>query len=308
MAEYLPIKSHHTLKGTDIRIGPLAYGCWRFAGTGVEEASRKIETALAAGMTLIDTADIYTDNWPEGFGAAESLLGDVIAAHPVLRQEMVLATKGGIIPGLPYNSTGSYIVRACEASLARLKTDVIDLYQIHRPDMLAPFAETAEALDKLVGGGKVRAIGVSNYTPSQVRALQAHLDAPIVSTQPEISCLKTDTLFDGSLDQCQELGMVAFAWSPLAGGALVTAHTETPDAQPQLKRVIAVLDRLAEENRTDRTSVALAFLLAHPAGVVPIIGTQTLARITASAAATDVKLTRRDWYDILEASIGEQMP
>lgn len=102
--------------------------------------------------------------------------------------------------------------------------------------------------------------------------------------------------------------MVAFAWSPLAGGALVTAHTETPDAQPQLKRVIAVLDRLAEENRTDRTSVALAFLLAHPAGVVPIIGTQTLARITASAAATDVKLTRRDWYDILEASIGEQMP
>ena len=115
-------------------------------------------------------------------------------------------------------------------------------------------------------------------------------------------------LFDGTLDQCQQHSMVAFAWSPLAGGMLITGEAENPADQPRLTRVIAVLDRLAAQNHTDRTNIALAFLLAHPASVVPIIGTQTLARITSSARALDVRLTRRDWYDILEASLGEVMP
>jgi len=308
MPEYLPIKKSHTLKGSDIAIGALAYGCWRFAGTGIREASRKIETALAAGMTLVDTADIYTDTWPDGFGAAESLLGDVIAAHPVLRGEMVLATKGGIVPGLPYNSAQDYIISACEASLSRLKTDVIDLYQIHRPDLTASFAETAEALDRLAADGKIRTVGVSNFTPSQTAALQAHLTVPIVSTQPEISCMKPGSMFDGTLDQCQQLDIVAFAWSPIAGGALITGKTEDTAEQKRLERVLKVLDRLAGKNRTDRTAIALAFLLVHPAGIVPIIGTQTPARITASADALEVKLSRRDWYDILEASLGTPMP
>jgi len=306
--EYLPIQKGYTLKGSDIAIGALAYGCWRFAGTGVDAATLKIETALAAGMTLVDTADIYTDTWPDGFGAAESLLGDVIAAHPVLRGEIVLATKGGIVPGLPYNSTQDYIISACEASLSRLKTDVIDLYQIHRPDLTTPFAETAEALGRLATSGKVRTVGVSNFTPGQTAALQAHLTVPIVSTQPEISCIKPGSMFDGTLDQCQELGMVAFAWSPVAGGALITGKAKDATTQKRLERVLKVLDRLAAENNTDRTSVALAFLLAHPAGIIPIIGTQTPARITASAVSLEVRLSRRDWYDILEASLGTPMP
>jgi predicted oxidoreductase len=308
MSEYLPVKSSHTLLGTDMEIGPLAYGLWRFAGSALEDATRKVETALAAGMTLIDTADIYADVWPTGFGASERLLGEVVTAHPAIRHQMVLATKGGIVPGLPYNSSRDYIISACEGSLTRLKTDVIDLYQIHRPDLTAPFAETADALDRLVTDGKIRAVGVSNFTPSQVSALKAHLKAPIVSTQPEISCMTVDSVFDGTLDQCQQNGMIAFAWSPIAGGALITGKAEDSRAQGKLERVIGVLDRLAEENRTDRSAIALAFLLAHPAGIVPIIGTQTPARITASAEATGIKLTRRDWYDILEASLGEQMP
>lgn len=308
MSEYLKIKESHKIPGIDVEVGALAYGCWRLAGTDTNAANRKIETALAAGMTLIDTADIYTDNWPDGFGAAEELLGDVLKASPDLRDLMVLATKGGIVPGLPYNSSKDYIISACEGSLKRLKTDVIDLYQIHRPDLTAPFAETAEALDKLVTDGKVKTIGVSNFTPSQVNALRARLKAPIVSTQPEISCLKTDTLFDGTLDQCQEHGMLALAWSPLAGGTVATGQSSETTVKEKLGRVCTVLDRLAETNRTDRSTIALAFLLAHPAGIIPIIGSQNLMRITASADALKVKLTRRDWYDILEASIGAAMP
>jgi len=308
MPDYLSIKTSHTLKGTSLKIGPLAYGCWRFAGTDVATATTKIETALGVSMTLIDTADIYTNTWPDGYGAAESLLGDVIKAQPHLRQHMVLATKGGIVPGVSYNSSKARIISACEGSLKRLKTDVIDLYQIHRPDLTTPFAETAEALDQLVSSGKVRAVGVSNFMSSQLSALQAHLNAPIVSSQPEVSCLNTEALFDGTLDQCQQQGMLAIAWSPLAGGALITGTAKQAKNQPTLDRVVAELDRLAEEKATSRTCIALAFLMAHPAGIVPIIGTQTPSRITASAEAVNVKLTRRDWYDILEANLGQAMP
>jgi len=308
MPDYLPIKTSHALKGTGLTVGALAYGCWRMAGTGLKAATTNIETALDHGMNLIDTADIYTSCWPDGFGEAESLLGELIAAQPALRQRMVLATKGGIVPGLPYNSDRDYIIQACEASLMRLNTDVIDLYQIHRPDLTAPFAETADALNRLLAAGKIRAIGVSNFSTSQFDALQAHLDAPIATIQPEISCLATAPLFNGLLDQCQQYGMPALAWSPLAGGALFTGKAENPHTQTQLSRALKVLDRIAHANAVDRSAVALAFLLCHPAGIIPIIGTQTPARITSSQDALTLELTRRDWYDILEASLGEVMP
>lgn len=308
MSDDLPIQQKYTLNGTGLTIGSLAYGCWRFAGSSTIEAQTKIETALECGLTLLDTADIYTDNWPTGFGNAETLLGEVFKTSPSLRYKSILATKGGIIPGLPYNSSADYLVEACEASLKRLNTDVIDLYQIHRPDFLASFAETADALTRLREAGKIRYAGVSNYTHTQFSALQSYLNFPLVSHQPELSCINTAPLFDGVLDQCQQHDLFAFAWSPLAGGALITGEAEDETSKARLTRLLPVLDRLAEENNTDRTSVALAFLLAHPAKVVPIIGTQTPARIIASTDAWRVKLTRRDWYDILEASLGEQMP
>lgn len=308
MSDYLFMPTNHVLGNTDLIVGPLAYGCWRFAGTDTNTATTKITTALDCGMTLIDTADVYTDHWPEGFGAAESLLGEVFAANPALRQQMVLATKGGIIPDLPYNSSAEYITHACEASLRRLRTDTIDLYQIHRPDLTAPFAETAEALTRLHKDGKIRAIGVSNFTATQCAALQKHLPVPIVSHQPEASCVHTAPLFDGVLDQCQQHNMVALAWSPLAGGALVSGQAENDNKQSKINRLLPTLDRIAEQQAVDRSAVALAFLLVHPAKIIPIIGTQTPARITAATQALSVKLSRRDWYDILEASLGEAMP
>lgn len=304
MADFLTYRHEHRLIGTNLSFGPIAYGCWRFVGTETPAARQKIETALECGFSLIDTADIYGTGLPDGFGEAEALLGQVIMETPGLRSRMVLATKGGIVPGLPYNSSKDYLIGACEGSLTRLKTDVIDLYQIHRPDLLAPMEETAEALNKLLAAGKIRAVGVSNFTAAQTRALQQFLDRPIVSHQPEFSCYETSPITDGVLDQAQENRMVTLAWSPLAGGRLAAGDSDSL----QFNRIIKVLNRLAADNDCDRSAVALAWLMAHPARVVPIIGTQSHERIRTSAKAPDVKMTRRDWYDILEASRGTIMP
>ena len=289
-------------------IGRIAYGCWRFAGTDVATARTKIETALELGMNLIDTADIYgydgTAPAPRGgFGDAEELLGRVLADTPGLRDRMVLATKGGITPPAPYDSSPGYLRDACDASLRRLQTDVIDLYQIHRPDLLANPADVAGALDELVAAGKVRTIGVSNFTVAQTRALQAHLDTPLATTQPEFSPLALDPLTDGTLDLAMEAGRTALAWSPLAGGRLAGEPTEN-----RAHDVAATCDRLADEFAVSRSAILLAWVMRHPAGVVPIVGTQQPERIRECARATEVELTQSQWYEILVAGRGEPMP
>lgn len=289
---------------TKIQVGAIAYGCWRIAESAVQDADAKIRTALDVGMTLIDTADIYGLGETSGFGGAEAVLGDVLAADPSLRDRMVLATKGGIIPPRPYNSSYPYLMEAIDKSLSRLRVDNVDLYQIHRPDLVTPMAETARALNEIVAAGKARFIGVSNFTVSQTRALQAHLDAPLVSTQPEFSALEQSPISDGTLDWCSETEATALAWSPLAGGALATGQTD----HLRGSEVLNVLDRLAETHSTHRTNIALAFTMAHQATVIPIIGTQTLSRITDSALAAEIQLTAREFYDLVEAYRGAAMP
>jgi len=299
-----------TTRGELGEIGAIGYGCWRFAGSDVATARTKIETALEVGMTLIDTADIYGYDGSApapggGFGEAEDLLGRVLADTPGLRDQIVLATKGGITPPVPYDSSPAYLRDACEASLRRLQTDVIDLYQIHRPDLLAHPADVAGALDHLVASGKVRAVGVSNSTVAQTRALQAHLDTQLATTQPEFSPLALDPITDGSFDLAMETGLVPLAWSPLAGGRLAG------DIDPLDERAAAVAqvcDRLADEHDLSRTAILLAWAMRHPAGVVPIVGTQQPARIRDSARATEVDLSPTQWYEILVAGRGEPMP
>ena len=170
-------------------IGPLGFGTWRFTTDDLGAAHELVETALDVGMKLIDTADVYgLDYDGSGFGGNEKLLGKVLAQAPGLRDRMVLATKGGIMPPIPYDSSDAYLRSAVEASLGRLGVDVIDLYQIHRPDMFAHPAQVAETLSSLVGEGKIRAVGVSNHTPAQHDALIAHLgDLPLATSQPEYS-------------------------------------------------------------------------------------------------------------------------
>ena len=287
---------------TDLEVGPLAFGCWRFVGTDVGRARELIETALELDMNLVDTADIYGGiHGGGGEGESEELLGKVLAQAPELRDRMVLATKGGIREGVPFDSSPDHLVAACDASLQRLGVDVIDLYQVHRPDLFAHPLDVAETLDELVASGKVRAVGVSNHTPAQVRALAEYLEAPLVSTQPQYSAAHLDHLRDGVLDQAMELGLAVLAWSPLAGGRLVTGEGVRPE-------LVAVLDDLAAREQVDRATIALAFVLAHPSSPVAIVGTQQPERLRAAAGALDVHLDRRDCYRIVEASEGVPHP
>ena len=288
---------------TDISIGKIAFGCWRFSGHDVVTADRLIRTALDAGMNLIDTADIYgLGEHPgldgKGFGQAETRLGEVLAAAPSLRKQMVLATKGGIDAQQPYDSSKAYLMRALEASLERLQTEYVDLYQIHRPDLTTPMAALARTLDEMVDSGKTRTIGVSNFTVPQMRALKAHLKHPLVSLQPEFSALEQSALENGHLDFADEIGATVLAWSPLARGKIPT--TDGP--------VQKVLDGIAKTYGISRSTAALAFLRGFGAGVVPIIGTQNPTRITESGYAAQVNLTKREIYNVVEAYRGAEMP
>lgn len=289
------------LGGDGPEVGVIAYGCWRLAEGDAAAAAAKVHAALEVGMNLVDTADVYGLDSGRHFGAAEELLGEVLAAEPGLRDRIVLATKGGITPGVPYDS--SRLVVAAEASLRRLRTDVIDLYQVHRPDLLTHPAEVAAALDGLVRAGKVRWVGVSNHTPAQLEALAAHLEVGLCTVQPELSALALGALDDGTLDQAMRLGLTPLAWSPLGGGRLLAEQV----ADPKVAAVAAVLDELAAHHGVDRAAAALAFVLAHPSRPVPIIGTQRPERIRAAAAAARVHLDRRDWYRIAAAA-GRPLP
>lgn len=289
-----------------LMVGPLAFGCWRFTNPDVREARIVIEGALAAGMRLIDTADIYGVR-PDGngFGANEAILGRVLADAPSLRREMVLATKGGIRPGVPYDSGAAQIRAACEASLRRLGVDVVDLYQIHRHDLFTHPAELAGAVADLVESGKVRHVGVSNFTVAQTDALAAMLPFPLASIQPEFSAACLDPVRDGTFDWAMRHRVTPLAWSPLAGGRLSDDATTGPGIRAEL---LAVLDRLAEREGVPRSVVALAFVLAHPAAPIAIVGTQRPDRLAAATQALAVRLDRVDCYSIIEASEGVALP
>ncbi len=282
--------------------GPVAFGCWRLTGDDPAHAADLVTTALESGMTLIDTADVYGYGGDgSGFGAAEAVLGRVLADEPSLREAMILTTKGGVTPPVPYDSSAAHLRAACEASLRRLGTDTIDLYFVHRPDTFTHPAEVAAALTELRDAGKIRTVGVSNHTPAQHEALAAHLDFPIAATQPEWSALHLDPMRDGTFDLCMRDGVTPLAWSPLGGGALATGSGVPSE-------LIATLDRLAARENADRATVALGFALAHPSRPVAIVGTQRASRLVSAMNALKVWLDRNDVYDIVEASDGRPLP
>lgn len=287
-----------------IEVSPIAWGMWRLAdgGRGAADAARLVHAALDAGITLFDTADIYGFDGTGGFGDAEALLGEVLAAEPALRGRMVLATKGGIWPPLPYDQSRGYLTTAIDRSLARLRTDRIDLYQIHRPDLLAHPQEVARTLEDAVAAGKVRALGVSNFTVQQVEALAAFLGQPLATTQPEISPLRIDCIENGELDQAMRLGLTPLAWSPLGGGRLLAPESARDRA------VAGELDRIGSAQGVSRSVAAYGWLMAHPAGIVPIVGSQNADRIAEAVEATSMGWTRQDWYAVLVAARGEPMP
>jgi predicted oxidoreductase len=299
-------KTSRHLGQTTLDVGPIAYGLWRFVGNDVKAARTRIETALDAGMTLIDVAAVYGLDWGGSeFGESETLLGKVFADAPALRRRTVLATKFGIIPGVPYDSGATAVIRSCEDSLKRLATDTIDLFQVHRPDVLTHPAELAEVLTKLRTEGKIREVGVSNYSARQTLLLQQFLDFPLATLQPEFSALHTEAAFDGVLDFALSRTITPLAWSPLAGGKLADGVSS---ADPAAGRVAAKLDELAKTYGTSRVAIALAFVMRHPSSPIPIIGTQNPDRIAAANAALNVNLSRTDWYGLVVAAQGKPLP
>ena len=282
-------------------VGPVAFGCWRLTGTD-DATSAAVNAAVELGMNLIDTADVYGLDWGgSAFGSCEEALGRLLTAQPGLRDRIVLATKGGIIPGQPYDSTSRHLIAACEASLRRLATDHVDLYQVHRPDLFTHPDEVFAAFTNLRSRGLVREVGVSNYTLHQTTLLEARLSFNLASVQPQYSAAHLEPLRDGTLDHCMKKSLVPLAWSPLAGGRIATGEGIRPS-------LLAVLDELAARENVTRSAVAIAFVLAHPSKPVAIVGSQDPARLAEAAAATSVRLTRADLYRIVEAGEGVPLP
>jgi predicted oxidoreductase len=299
----------------------LAYGCWRIAGTwnpaevtaSAQAAGRAaVLAAYETGYTLFDLADIYCD------GEAERIFGQVLKEAPGMRSRIVIVTKCGIRkPGDPkpdspyrYDFSGDYIVRSCEQSLERLGIDTIDLYLLHRPDYLMNPAEVAAAFSQLHKAGKVREFGVSNFRPSQVTALQKTCPMPLLVNQVEVSLANLTCLEDGTLDQCLAEKIVPMAWSPLAGGKLGNGSKQVLPAQEayQTADVCAELDGIAKARGVSRTVVSLAWLLKHPARIVPVVGSTNPANIREAARADELDLTRDEWYCLYRAARGTRLP
>ncbi len=302
MSEMQLTPESRPLGKSGIMVSPIAWGMWRFSHAGVTQGRQLIDAAFEAGVTLFDTADIYGFDGDGGFGDAEALLGDIFAETPGLRDRMVLATKGGITPPVPYDSSRVYLMDALDASLRRMRIDHVELYQIHRPDVLAHPQEVARTLEDMVTSGKVRAIGVSNYTLAQHRALAAFLSVPLASTQPELSPLAIGPVEGGLLDLAMETDLAVLAWSPLGGGRIGDPQ------DPQAVAVAAALDVVATEAGVSRAAAAYGWVMAHPARAIPIVGTQNVERIGEIADAFKCHWTRQRWYDVLVAARGEKLP
>lgn len=309
------------LGNSSLSCSRLAYGCWRIAGTwnsaevtGDAEAKgrRAVLSAYEAGYTLFDHADIYCD------GVAEKIFGQVLREVPAMRERILIATKCGIRksgephPNSPYryDFSADYILSSCEKSLRRLGVDRIDLYQLHRPDYLMHPQEIAAAFARLKEQGKVREFGVSNFRPSQVTALQKACSMRLLVNQVEISLANLTTFEDGTLDQCLTEKITPMAWSPLAGGQLADGASRLLPSQQayRIKPIVAALDLLAKANGVSRTVLALAWLLKHPSGIVPIVGSTNPAGIRDASKAAELELSRDDWYRLLEAGRGEGLP
>ena len=299
----------------------LAYGCWRIAGTwNSDEVSADAETkgqravlaAYEAGFSLFDHADIYCD------GVAEKIFGKVLKEVQGMRDRVVIATKCGIRkPGEPqanapyrYDFSADHIVSSCELSLRRLGVEFIDLYQLHRPDYLMHPEEIAGAFARLQQSGKVRKFGVSNFRPSQVVALQRACPMRLLVNQVEISLANLACFEDGTLDQCMAEKITPMAWSPLAGGQLADGARRLLPSQEsyRIKPLVAALDALGKAQGLSRTVLALAWLMKHPSGIVPIVGSTNPSSIREASRATDVHISREDWYRLLEAARGERLP
>lgn len=283
----------------------LIQGIWRIGDWGLspQGVAALVEACLDAGIDTFDLADIYT-----GY-RCEAMFGEALRTAPHLKQRIKLISKCGIAlvnSARPahrvkhYNTSREHIVQSAEQSLAAMGVERLDLLLIHRPDPLMAADEIAAAFDQLKREGKVAQFGVSNFLPHQFDLIQSRLSEPMVANQVEVSLKHTETLFDGTLDHAQQHRVVPQAWSPLGGGKLAQLDATTP--------LGAVVTRIAGELNVTVEQLAIAWLLRHPAGIRPVVGSGKIERIRQLVAAEQIVLDRQHWFELLEASLGRSVP
>lgn len=285
----------------------IAVGFWRLHewNFSTKDIIQFIENALEHGITTFDHADIYGDYGnEEAFGAA-------LKERPDLREKMELVTKCGIClttGNRPnhyiqhYNTTADYIRYSVERSLQKLRTEVLDLVLIHRPDPLMDGSEMADIFMKLIEEGKIKHVGVSNFTVDQAEMFQSKLDVPLATNQVECSLLHTNPVYDGVFDQAQKWNSSPMIWSPFAGGRLFT------DTDERSSRIRSLLSELSEKYSATPGQIALAWLLKLPCNPQPVLGTGKTDRVAEAAGALEITLARQDWFRLLEASNGHPVP
>jgi predicted oxidoreductase len=288
-----------------LSLSRLVYGMWRLgddADTSAAHVQAKVESCLAQGITTMDQADIY------GGYTAESLLGAALRAAPGLRDRIEIVTKCDIVAPVGrhaaarvkyYDTTRAHILASVDTSLQEMGTDRIDLLLIHRPDPLMDHAETGAALDAVVASGKVRSVGVSNFRPWDFTLLQSAMQTPLATNQIEMSLTAHHPFTNGDLAFLQERGIPPMAWSPLGGGSLF-ATSPAP--------LRAALHRMAEAQGVDPAAVAVAWLLRHPARILPVLGTNDPGRIARIGDAARVTLDRQDWFELYTHALGHEVP
>jgi predicted oxidoreductase len=288
-----------------VSLSRLVYGMWRLGDdpdTSPAHVQAKVEACLAQGITTLDQADIY------GGYTAEGLLGAALRASPGLRDRVEIVTKCDIVAPVGrhsaarvkyYDTSATHITASVEASLREMVTDRIDLLLIHRPDPLMDHHDTGAALDRLVASGKVRAVGVSNFRPWDFTLLQSAMQAPLVTNQIELSLGAREAFTNGDLAFLQERGLPPMAWSPLAG-----RHLLAEAAGPLRAR----LESLGRAAATDWAAVAVAWLLHHPARVIPVLGTNSLPRIARISEALRVPMDRQTWFELYTLAQGHEVP
>jgi len=287
-----------------VEFSRIVYGMWRLADdpdTSPDHVRAKIDACLAQGITTMDQADIY------GGYAAEEVLGAALKTAPGLRDQIEIVTKCDIVAPIGryadkrvkyYDTSAAHITASVEASLRLMAIDEIDLLLIHRPDPMMDAAETGAALDALVASGKIKSAGVSNFKPWDWDLLQANMQTKLVTNQIELSLAARDSYTNGDLAHLQMHGIPPMAWSPLGGGRLMTEESA----------VATAMDEIAAAQGVDRAAVAIAWLLAHPAGILPVMGTNNLSRISAFSEALKVEMTRETWFLLYEAAQGHEVP
>ncbi|MDG1519131.1 MAG: aldo/keto reductase [Yoonia sp.] len=288
----------------DISFSRIVYGMWRLSDdsdTSAKHVQAKIEACLAQGITTMDQADIY------GGYEAEEVLGVALQAAPALKDQIEIVTKCDIVAPAGrhanarvkyYDTSAQHITASVDASLKLMNIDTIDTLLVHRPDPMMDHHETGKYLDGLIAAGKVRSVGVSNFKLHDWTLLQSAMSNTLVTNQIELSVTAHDGFTNGDVAYLQERNVPIMAWSPLGGGALMTGTGPVQDA----------LQSVADAHGVDMGAVAVAWLLAHPAQIMPVMGTNNISRINSLSDALKVKMDRQTWYEIYTAALGNEVP